>query len=202
MRETYNYESGVLTDNYLYISHLDVTSEDEKYIWLPAYPDQVSDSMGSKFNDTNALGRSAPVYTYSSSGPREVKFSLVLHRDLMDEANVGKSNAQLKPGEDYVDYVIRALQSIAVPKYNITDKVVEPPWVALRLSNQIFIRGVVTGQVGVEYRKPLLNNGKYAMITISFIIYETDPYDASSIFTNGSFRGVTRALKKGFNLED
>lgn len=190
-----------LPDNYIYISHLDM-AEEEKYFILPSYPDQIADNMNSNFQQTNALGRSAPVFTYSNSGPRSVQFHITLHRDLMDDANIGVSNVGREYGEDYVDTLIRALQSIAVPKYNITQKMIEPPWVALRLSNELFVRGIVSGQIGVEYQKPVLENGKYALVNITFMIYETDPYDASSIFTNGSFRGLTRAMKKGFNLED
>ena len=190
----------LLPDNYIYISHLDL-DEEEKYFILPSYPDQIADNMQSTFQETNALSRSAPVYTYSNSGPRSVQFHITLHRDLMDDANVGVSNAGREYGEDYVDTLIRALQAVAVPKYNITDKKIEPPWVALRLSNEIFIRGVVKGGINVEYRKPVLENGKYALVDVTFTIYETDPYDASSIFTNGSFRGLTRSMKKGFNLD-
>lgn len=187
--------------NYIYISHLDL-AEEEKYFILPSYPDQLADNMQSNFNQTNALGRSAPIFTYSNSGPRSVQFHIVLHRDLMDDVNSTNLSITPEPGADYVDTLIRALQSIAVPKYNITGKLVEPPWVALRLSNEVFIRGVVSGSVSVEYQKPVLENGKYAVVNVTFTIYEIDPYDASSVFTNGSFRGMTKSLileKMGFD---
>lgn len=187
--------------NYIYISHLDL-AEEKKYFILPSYPDQLADNMQSNFNQTNALGRSAPIFTYSNSGPRSVQFHIVLHRDLMDDVNSTNLSITPEPGADYVDTLIRALQSIAVPKYNITGKLVEPPWVALRLSNEVFIRGVVSGSVSVEYQKPVLENGKYAVVNVTFTIYEIDPYDASSVFTNGSFRGMTKSLileKMGFD---
>ncbi|MBO7078476.1 MAG: hypothetical protein J6W64_01540 [Bacilli bacterium] len=44
--------------------------------------------MGSNFVPTNALGRTAPVYTYSNSGPRSVQIDLQLHRDMMDDVNM------------------------------------------------------------------------------------------------------------------
>jgi hypothetical protein len=189
----------VLDDNYIYISHLD-----EKFqFWkLPAWPDSVSDTMQSNFAVTNALGRTAPVYTFSNSGPRTVQISLPLHRDIMDEVNIGVSNVYLGEGEDYVDNLLNALQAIAVPKYNLQNKAVEPPLVALRLSNEIFIKGIVSGAIGVTYTKPILSNGKYAKIDISITISEVDPYDATSVFKNGGFRGVVQSLKKGMNLED
>lgn len=158
--------------------------------------------MDSSFSSQSALGRSAPVYTYSSSGPRSVQINLHLHRDVMDDINEKYSNAKQKTGEDYVDNLIRAIQSISVPKYNLNNKAVEPPLVAVRIENQLFIKGVVNGSVGVTYNKPILSNGKYAVVDVSFTISEVDPYDSSSVFSNGSFRGVVKTLKKGMNIED
>ena len=69
----------ILPDCYLYISHLD---EEYQYWQLPGYPDEVSDQMVSRFTPTTALGRSAPVYTFSDAGPRAVQISLNFHRHL------------------------------------------------------------------------------------------------------------------------
>lgn len=189
----------LLPENYLYISHLD---EDFKFWQLPCTPETITDSMESTFNQTTALGRSAPVFTYSKSGPRTVNIALKFHRDMMDALNVGVSNSELKLGEDYVDNLIKALQAISVPKYNLSNKAVEPPLVALRLSNEVFIKGVVTSAIGLEYKLPILSNGKYAQVSLSFSVSEVDPYDASTVFANGSFRGVVKTLKKGMNIED
>jgi hypothetical protein len=158
--------------------------------------------MQSNFASTNALGRTAPVYTFSNSGPRTVQISIPLHRDIMDEVNIGISNVYLGEGEDYVDNLLKALQSIAVPKYNLQNKAVEPPLVAIRLSNEIFIKGVVSAAIGLTYSKPILSNGKYARVDLSITVSEVDPYDATSVFKNGGFRGVVQSLKKGMNLED
>ena len=158
--------------------------------------------MESTFVGSSALGRSAPVYTYSKSGPRTVQVELKLHRDMMDDVNTGVSNSSLLDGEDYVDNLIRALQATAVPKYNLSNKAVEPPIVAMRLSNEVFIKGIVNGSIGLTYRLPLLSNGKYASVALSITITEVDPYDATTVFQNGSFRGVVQTLKKGMNLED
>jgi hypothetical protein len=158
--------------------------------------------MASNFAQTNALGRTAPVYTFSNSGPRTVQIAIPLHRDIMDEVNIGISNSKLGEGEDYVDNLVRALQAIALPKYNLQNKAVEPPMVAIRLGNEIFIKGVVSGSIGITYSKPILANGKYARIELSITVSEVDPYDATTVFKNGGFRGVVQGLKKGMNLED
>jgi hypothetical protein len=190
---------ALLPDNYLYISHLD---EEFQFWQLPCTPETISDSMASTFNETSALGRSAPVFTYSKSGPRTVQISLKFHRDMMDALNAGTSNITLKLGEDYVDSLIKALQSIAVPRYNLSNKAVEPPLVALRLSQEVFIKGVVTSAIGLEYALPILSNGKYAQVSLSFTISEVDPYDVTTVFQNGSFRGVVKTLKTGMNITD
>ena len=188
-----------LPDNYIYISHL---GDDGEYLLLPNYPDSIQDSMGSDFASTTALSRSAPVYTYVNSGPRQMQISLQLTRDMLDDVNIQNTSLFPALGEDYVDLLIKKLQSIAVPKYNLNNKLVEPPLVAIRFSNEIFIKGIVTGGVTVTYAKPILTNGKYSKVTINFQIYETDPYDATTVAKNGSFRGLTRGMRKGFHLED
>jgi len=189
----------VLEDNYIYISHLD---ENFQFWKIPTWPETVTDTMQSNFASTNALGRTAPVYTFSNAGPRTVQIAIPLHRDIMDEVNIGVSNTALGEGEDYVDNLVKALQSIAVPKYNLQNKAVEPPMVAIRLGNEIFIKGIVSGAIGITYSKPILSNGKYARIELSITVSEVDPYDATTVFKNGGFRGVVSSLKKGMNLED
>ena len=187
-----------LPENYIYISHL---GDDGRYFIIPTTPDTIQDSMTSTFSSENALARSAPVFTYSYSGPRSIAISLELHRDMMDDVNLGASNITLEEGEDYVDNLIKSIQAISVPKYNVTNKAVEPPTVAVRFGEEIFIKGVVNGSISVTYTKPILSNGKYAQVSIGFTVTEVDPYDATTIATNGSFRGLTRGLRKGFNKE-
>lgn len=198
--------SGSIFDsyqNYIYISHLG--DGDGVYWRLPSTPDSIQDTMSVTFNETTVLSRSAPIFTYSNSGPRQVQINLDFHRDLMDEINVGNTSATLmtrfEDGEDYLDSLLRNLQAIALPKYNLENKLVEPPIVAMRLSNEVFIKGVVTGAVNVTYVKPVLSNGKYAQARLAIQIYETQPYDATTVEKNGSFRGMTRGMKAGFNLE-
>jgi hypothetical protein len=158
--------------------------------------------MTANFSEQNALGRTAPVYTYNNSGPRTVQINLFLHRDMMDDINTGISNSKLGEGEDYVDNLLKALQSIALPKYNLQNKAIEPPMVALRISNEIFIKGIVSQSISLTYKKPILTNGKYAIVELSLTIAEVDPYDATTVYKNGGFRGVVQSLKKGMNLED
>ena len=205
----------VLPDCYLYISHLD---EGYQYWMLPGYPDEVTDQMTSNFQENSALGRSAPVYTFSNSGPRSVSISLTFHRDMFDEinrfrypkgskyfgsGNVGDNLSDKDfddAAEDMAEKFIHAIQAIAVPKYNLSNKAVEPPLVAIRLGQEVFIKGIVSGAVSVTYSKPILSNEKYAIVKVGFTVSEVDPYDSSTVFKNGSFRGLTATLRTGMNF--
>ena len=186
--------SRILPDCYIYISHLD---EGFKYWMLPGYPNEVSDSMKSSFAPSSALGRSAPVYTFSNAGPRTVSINLEFHRDMFDEM---PSNVVPREDEDKAESLIHALQAIAVPKYNLSNKAIEPPLVAIRLGREVFIKGIVDSGINVTYKKPILVNEKYAVVSVNFTVTEVDPYDASTVFKNGSFRGLTATLRTGMNF--
>ena len=191
-----NIVNRILPDCYIYISHLDLP-EEAKYWQLPGYPENVTDQMNSSFMENSALGRSAPVFTFSNSGPRTINISLTFHRDMFDEM---PSNVIPRIGEDKAESFIHAIQAIAVPKYNLSNKAIEPPLVAIRLGKEVFIKGIVSGGVTVKYGKPILVDEKYAIIEISFTVSEVDPYDATTVFKNGSFRGLTATLRAGMNF--
>lgn len=189
----------MIFNSYIYFYHL------EKYCILPDYPESLSDSLKATFSEENALARTAPVFSYNNSGPRTVStVSLTLHRDMMEGLNFNVSNLKDNvvdfTGEDYIDVLLKYLQAAALPRYNeysSGSKTVIPPMVAIRFGNDIFIKGVVTGNVAINYRKPILWNDKYAVADISFSVSEVDPYDADTVVEEGSFRGVVRAFKDG-----
>lgn len=191
------------TDNYIYIYHTDTT------VLIPTYPESIQDSMGNNFSATNILSRSAPVQTYISSGPRTVQIGLKLHRDMMFQINHdyqysgwGKGEKKLHlnfdqiDDEDYIDKLTRELQAIAVPKYIDASKMVNPPQVAVKFGNDIFIRGVVSGNVGVNYNGVILRTNKYSNVDISFEVTEIDPYDAETVAQVGSYRGISKTLQR------
>ena len=178
--------------NYIYLYHTD------KFIIIPEYPESITDNMTLTFNQTQALSRSAPVFTYAYSGPRSVTFNLELHRDMVNDLNITAGNTNLKSNvvsqtDDYVDTLIKELQSIALPRYNVNNRAVIPPRVAVRFGNELFISGVVTSNISCVYNKPILSNGKYAKVSIGFTVSEYDPYDAALVSQLGSFRGITSA---------
>lgn len=179
-----------MIDNYIYLYHTDTI------IALPLYAESVTDSMGANYNSTSPLSRSAPIPSYASSGPRQVSLTFDLHRDMMQQINYGVSNLDTTIDDDYVDYLVKSLQACAVPQYNATQKMVDPPLVAVRLGNDIFIKGIVNGTVNVTYKLPVLENGKYACISVTFNVQEVDPYSADQIQSQGSYRGISKTLER------
>ena len=186
-----------MIDNYIYLYHVSNQSGKEgTVIVLPSYADSVTDTLAVNYNTETPLARSAPIYSYQSSGPRTVQVSFSLHRDMMKQINFQTSNASVTLDEDYVDLFIKYIQAAALPAYSTASKMVNPPVVALRLGNDIFIKGVINGSVGITYNYPILSNGKYALVSVSFSITEIDPYDAKTVMTTGSFRGLSTSLER------
>ena len=65
---------------------------------------------------------------------------------------------------------------------------VDPPLVACRFGNDIYIKGIINGAVGISYQPPILKNNKIAKIGISFSVTEVDAYDAIMVSQIGSYR--------------
>lgn len=190
-----------LIENYIYIYQLN------KYLIIPTYPEQINDSLGSTFNRTNMLSRTAPIYSYAYSGPRTIQFDIGLHRDMVTQFN--RTNRafieDIEIGEDYVDTLVKYLQAMALPSYKAAQvrsavnsgKLVNPPIIAVRFGNTLFIKGIVDGNVGVTYSGPIDRNNKYQMVNVSFTVSETDPQDAESLAKQGSMRGLETVMTKG-----
>lgn len=219
-------------DNYIYIYHT------QSLIILPTFPEDLSDNMNTTYASTPILGRSAPIYSFSSSGPRTLDIKLKLHRDMMNHINIHNDSyiplidtfnvpdprnqkEQLKR-KDYVDFMIKQLQSIALPSYAHAEKMINPPLVAIRIGDEAFCKGIIEGGVSVNYSGPILANplylqdgsdyiyeedrygnkvkkvgkGKYAVADISFKVVEITPYDANTVAQQGSFRGLSRTLER------
>lgn len=182
--------SEKLIENYIYIYHID------QFVVIPVWPESISDSMNSTFASSTPLSRSAPIFSYSNSGPRSLTINLKLQRDMMYNVNYKRSNLKIELGDDYIDTLIKQLQACALPNYKDASKMVDPPLVAVRFGNEIFIKGVVNNGVTVTYSGPILTNNKYSIVDISFQVFETSPYDADSVAQLGSFRGLDKTLEK------
>jgi len=96
--------------------------------------------------------------------------------------------------EDYLEVMIREIQGAAIPKYGASDKMVNPPMIAVKFGSEFYCKGVVDGSVGVTYSGPILRTSKYANVDISFTVSEVDPYDAATLMRFGSYRGEDTAI--------
>lgn len=181
----------VMIDNYIYLYHT------KTFVVIPTYPEQIADTMQASFAQTTVLSRSAPIFAYSNSGPRSFQITLNLHRDLMKDVNFKVSNMKIPVGEDYVDVLIKQMQAAVLPRYSASEKMVDPPIIALRFGNDIFCKGVINGSLTTTYSGPILKTNNYAEVSISFNISEIDPYDADTVVTSGSFRGLSMSLERG-----
>ena len=166
-----------MIDNYIYLYHVD------QFIVLPTFPDSIQDRISINFNKATPMSRSAPIYSYSDSGPRAIQVQLDLHRDMMTQLNYGVSNAKVAIGDDYVDTLIKQIQAAALPSYGASSKMVDPPIVAVRFGDDIFIKGVVIDGVSVSYSLPIIAPNKYAHVSVSFTVEEIDPYDAKTVMS-------------------
>ena len=59
-----------MIDNYIYLYHID------QFIVIPTFPDSLNDQVSVSYNSSTPMARSAPVYSYSHSGPRSLQINL------------------------------------------------------------------------------------------------------------------------------
>ena len=183
-----------MIDNYIYIYHTDTL------LALPLYPDSIQDTMTTNYSSSHPMLRSAPIFSYSTSGPRSLQVELPLHRDMMNAINIEtsalfSSKLDMLAEEDYVDRMINELQAAALPRYAASEKMVNPPLVAVRFGNSIFCKGVVSEGVTATHSGPILKTDKYALVTVTFTLSEVDPYDADIVAIEGGFRGIRTSLE-------
>lgn len=184
-------KSFKMIDNYVYLYHTDTL------IAIPMFPESVQDTMNVAFSSTHPLSRSAPIFSYQNSGPRSFQVSLLLHRDMMNQINTSSSTLKISnlEDEDYVDIMIKQLQAMALPSYAASEKMVNPPLIAVRFGTDLFCKGVVNGSVSVTYSGPILRTNKYAQAEVAFNVSEVDPYDAETVMLQGGFRGIRTTLE-------
>ena len=70
-----------MIDNYIYLYHVD------QFIVLPTFPDSLQDRISVNFNKATPMSRSAPIYSFSDSGPRSIQIQLDLLREMMTQIN-------------------------------------------------------------------------------------------------------------------
>lgn len=169
-------------DCYIYLYALD------RKFSIPATPEQITNSANITFSRENILGRSSPLVTLSSAGPRTQQVSIVLHRQMMALENRNDLNT--------VDDLVNGLAAATLPRYIDVHKAVIPPSILCRFGNESCIRGVIDGNVQQTSSGPWLSNGKMAIVTITFSILELEPFSADYAVQNGYLRSISTDLRR------
>ena len=148
---------------------------DGKTLYMPCYPENITDKTNVNYDEQNALGRSEPYQAYNNSGPRSISFTFRLHREMID----GNREA--------VEEIVRWIESAAYPNYNTNVAAVK---VAVKVGKTIYISGIMSDQ-STSWDGPIGDDQKYNMVTVNFTIKETtgNPKTSSKIRSIGGYRG-------------
>ena len=158
-------------------------------ILLPNWPDNIQDGQNANWSATQILGRSAPIQSYGYTQARSISIQMQLHREMLKQTNV-RAKYPIKDKqieEDYVEYVVNMLYGSVIPNYSSSAKLVDPPMVAIRIGNQMYIKGVCT-RFTVGYKGAILRDNKYSEMEITIDVTEINPYDAITAMGVGAFR--------------
>ena len=130
-----------------------------RYIPFNFSPTALSDSVQANFTQTAIPGSSAPQITYSSTGARQVSFSIDIPLDYLPPNSVY---------EDIEDY-LNAFRALTYPKYSSAGSKVESPHCKLVTSN-LEIDGVCTS-CSIEYKtdRYASDGSMAASVSLSFL---------------------------------
>ena len=59
------HDTRPMLNTFIYLHHT------KELYYIPCLPESVSDSIGVNYSQTNPLSRSAPIYSFVNSGPRQ-----------------------------------------------------------------------------------------------------------------------------------
>ena len=117
-------------------------------------PDEISDSKGANFSDTEIIGRSHPIKGYSSSGARLLSFTLQFYQMASD---------------DDIMQRVTDLKSLCYPHY--AGSVFPPPPVHVVVGYKIGMWAVLT-QCDITYKPPWNNDTDPMFIEVSLSFSE------------------------------
>lgn len=170
-------------ENFLYLHHLDLL------VWIPTYAEEIDISQKASFSQSKPLGAPNDIYSFGGSGPRTVRRSLLLDRDMMQimgaEGLVGTG--------DPIETLIRAMECTCVARYADARKMIDPPLVTYKEANEVTITGVVLGGVNIKAYGGW-KDGRKRTYSMELNISEIEQYDAQTIMAIGQYRGLSATL--------
>lgn len=143
-------------------------------LYMPCYPENITDRTNINYDEQNALGRSEPYQAYNNSGPRSIQFTFKMHREMIEG------------DREQVEKIVRYIESAAYPNYGTTVAAVK---VAVKVGKTIHISGIMSDQ-STSWDGPIGDDQKYNMVTVSFTIKEVtgDPKKSETIRKIGGYR--------------
>lgn len=144
-------------------------------LYMPCYPDSVSDTTAINYSSENTLGRSEPFYAYNNSGPRTISFSFRMHREMIGSESVNE-----------IENIVKTIESAVYPNY---DNSVSAVKVSVKIGNVIYISGIMTSQ-STNWEGPIAADQKYNIVTVQFGITEVtgEPKSYNYVKEYGGFR--------------
>ena len=118
-------------------------------------PEEISDSKGANYTETEIVGRSHPIQGYSSSGARTLSFTLQFY--------------QMDADDDPLAMAVD-LKSLCYPQY--AGSVFPPPPVHVRIGTGIGIWAIMT-QCDITYKAPWNANAQPMFVEVSVSFAET-----------------------------
>lgn len=135
--------------------------QDGKWIEIPCYPDDITMSVSSNWNDTQAIGRSEPITAYTGTNFKEYSFTIGIHRDFCEAyLNRFDSNADF-------DTILVAVENTVYAKYGAGAEYHSP--LTMFTFGTFRIEGAVT-QLSTKYTKPIDAQGRYMYAEIGINI--------------------------------
>lgn len=142
-------------------------------LWMPCWPESVSDSVSAKYEEGTVVGRSEPYIVFGGTGSRSIKFTFDMHREMTGN-------------EEEIEQIVKYIESAVYPNY---DSAVAATRVRVEIGSQICISGVMNDR-DVNWHGPIDENGKYKQVTVSFTVTEStgNPKSSNDIRKIGGFR--------------
>jgi len=133
---------------------------------LPCYPDQISESQSANWSQSQPLGRSSPISTFTGTGYRTFGLNFRLHREMVNG------------DEEYIDRILVELRRSVFPFY--VEKGLQPPVTTFQFG-QFRCKGYVES-VSFNWQKPIID-GYYQCcdVSLNFVDVPDSVFSASDL---------------------
>lgn len=143
-----------------------VSTAGNSVVYLPSYPEELSDNTSVNWAESGIIGRSTPIYSYNSTSARQLSFSFDLHREMPKYFGERYKSGSYDTYD--VEKILETIRKSAYPEYENSG--LKPPIVTFRFG-EFKARGIIMS-VGFTWKKPIVAR-KYQLCTVSISMNET-----------------------------